>query len=482
VGLVVEPGAVRDLAPVDRVGRVDRPHGGREAVRRASRFGVNPTTSVKRCARYVRLTPAVALSSPIARAADRMEVEHHRCRLEAPGEAGCLVGGRLSSLSLRWEDGVMKEEVPARGLQLRSLVTEDLTVEVSLVEVAVPSPGPDEVLVRVEAAPINPSDLAVLFAGADIAAAEVSGTPDRPVVTAPLSADAARAAEARVGQSMPVGNEGAGTVVAAGGSDAAQALLGSVVAVYGGAMYAQYRCVDAAACLALPAGAPAAAGAASFVNPMTVLGMVETMRAEGHTALVHTAAASTLGQMLLRYCREEGVPLVCIVRSREHVELLRGAGAEHVCDSSAESFEEDLTRACAATDATLAFDAIGGGRLAGRILACMEAAITAGAAFARYGSATHKQAYLYGHLDPGPTEIDRSFGMAWGVGGWVLPNFLARAEPEQVARMRSRVADGLSTTFATRFTAEVTLAGAFELDAIRVYGRPATGTKYLITP
>jgi NADPH:quinone reductase len=411
-----------------------------------------------------------------------MEVEHHRCRLEAPGEAGCLVGGRLSSLSLRWEDGAMKEEIPARGLQLRSLVTEDLTVEVSLVEVAVPSPGPDEVLVRVEAAPINPSDLAVLFAGADIAAAEVSGTPDRPVVTAPLSADAARAAEARVGQSMPVGNEGAGTVVAAGGSDAAQALLGSVVAVYGGAMYAQYRCVDAAACLALPAGAPAAAGAASFVNPMTVLGMVETMRAEGHTALVHTAAASTLGQMLLRYCREEGVPLVCIVRSREHVELLRGAGAEHVCDSSAESFEEDLTRACAATDATLAFDAIGGGRLAGRILACMEAAITAGAAFARYGSATHKQAYLYGHLDPGPTEIDRSFGMAWGVGGWVLPNFLARAEPEQVARMRSRVADGLSTTFATRFTAEVTLAGALELDAIRVYGRPATGTKYLITP
>src|SRR4051794_9555672 len=205
------------------------------------------------------------------------------------------------------------EGIPARGLQLRSLVTAHQTVEVSLVESDVPSPGPDEVLVRVEAAPINPSDLAVLFAGADIAAAEVSGTPDRPVVTAPLSADSAHAAEARVGQSMPVGNEGAGTVVAAGRSDAAQPLLGSVVAVYGGAMYAQYRCVDAAACLALPPGAPAAAGAASFVNPMTVLGMVETMRAEGHTALVHTAAASTLGQMLLRYCREEGVPLVCIV-------------------------------------------------------------------------------------------------------------------------------------------------------------------------
>jgi len=374
------------------------------------------------------------------------------------------------------------EGIPARGLQLRSLVTEHQTVEVSLVEADVPSPGPNEVLVRVEAAPINPSDLGVLFAGADIAAVEVSGTPDRPVVTAPLSEGAARAAEARVGESLPVGNEGAGTVVAAGGAEAAQALLGGRVALYGGAMYAQYRCVNADACLALPPGASAAAGAASFVNPMTVLGMVETMRAEGHTALVHTAAASTLGQMLLRYCREEGVPLVCIVRSPEHVELLRGAGAEHVCDSSAESFEEDLKRACAATGATLAFDAIGGGRLAGRILACMEAAIAAGSAFARYGSATHKQAYLYGHLDRGPTEIDRSFGMAWGVGGWVLPNFLARAQPDQVARIRSRVAEGLSTTFATRFTAEVTLAGALTRDAISVYGRPATGIKYLITP
>lgn len=374
------------------------------------------------------------------------------------------------------------QEIPARGLQLRSLVTEHQTVEVSLVEVGVPSPGPDEVLVRVEAAAINPSDLGVLFAGADIAVAEVSGTPDRPVVTAPLSEGAARAAEARVGHSMPVGNEGAGTVVSAGGSDGAQALLGRRVALYGGAMYAHYRCVNADACLALPPGASPAAGAASFVNPMTVLGMVETMRAEGHTALVHTAAASTVGQMLLRYCREEGVPLVCIVRSREQVELLRGAGAEHVCDSSAGSFEEDLTRACAATGATLAFDAIGGGRLAGRILACMEAAITAGSPFARYGSATHKQAYLYGQLDRGPTEIDRSFGMAWGVGGWVLPNFLARAPADQVARMRRRVAEGLSTTFATRFTAEVTLGGALTRDAISVYGRPATGIKYLITP
>jgi hypothetical protein len=240
------------------------------------------------------------------------------------------------------------------------------------------------------------------------------------VVTAPLSAAAARAATARVGRSLPAGNEGAGTVVAAGASDTARALPGKVVAVAGGSMYAQYRCVDAAACLELPDGAWAADGAASFVNPMTALGMVETMRMEGHTALVHTAAASNLGQMLSRLCLEEQVPLVNIVRSPAQAELLRAEGATWVCDSTSPVFTRDLTEALTATKATLAFDAVGGGPLASRILACMEAAISAGAEFSRYGSSVHKQVYIYGSLDRGPTEFTRSFGMAWGVGGWLL--------------------------------------------------------------
>jgi NADPH:quinone reductase len=376
----------------------------------------------------------------------------------------------------------VSDQVPARALQLRSLVTESQTVELSLQDVDIPAPGPGQVVVRVEAAPINPSDLGLMFAGADLTRATAGGTPGRPVVTAPLPAAAARAATARVGRSLPAGNEGAGTVVAAGASDTARALLGTVVAAVGGAMYAKYRCVDAAACLELPDGARAADGAASFVNPMTALGMVETMRMEGHTALVHTAAASNLGQMLNRLCLEEQVPLVNIVRSPAQAEFLRAAGAAWVCDSTSPTFTRDLTEALTATKATLAFDAVGGGSLASRILACMEAAISAGAEFSRYGSSVHKQVYIYGGLDRGPTEFTRSFGMAWGVGGWLLTPFLQRAGSKKVAGMRRRVAAGLTTTFASRFTDQVSLAGALRLDAIAVYGRHATGKKYLITP
>ena len=376
----------------------------------------------------------------------------------------------------------MSDQVPGQALQLRTLVTTSQTVELSLAEVRVPAPEPHEVVVRVEAAPINPSDLGMLFAGADLSRVSASGTPGRPVVTAPLPAGAARAAAARAGQSLPAGNEGAGTVVAAGSSDAARALLGKVVAASGGAMYTQYRCVAAAACLELPAGARAADGAAAFVNPLTALGMVETMRMEGHTALVHTAAASNLGQMLSRLCIEEQIPLVSIVRSAAQADLLRSAGATWVCDSTAGTFTDDLTEALAATKATIAFDAIGGGQLASRILTCMEAAISAGAEFSRYGSAVHKQVYIYGNLDRGPTELARSYGLAWGVGGWLLTPFLGKVGPEKVAALRQRVAAGLMTTFASRYTGEVSLAGALGLDAIAVYGRHATGQKYLITP
>jgi NADPH:quinone reductase len=377
----------------------------------------------------------------------------------------------------------MPAEIPATALQLRSLVSADRTVRLFLEPVEVPEPGPNEVLVRVEASPINPSDLGLLLAGADVTAAVSTGPADRPVVTVALPDAAMRALQQRVGVPMPVGNEGAGTVVAAGSSPAAQALLGKLVAAAGGAMYAQYRCVDVSLCLELPEGTAAVDGASSFVNPMTVLGMVETMRLEGHTALVHTAAASNLGQMLNRLCVQEQIPLVNIVRRSEHEELLRSAGASYVCNSASPAFMEELIAAVTATSATLAFDAIGGGKLASQILTCMEVAASAEAAhYSRYGSNMHKQVYIYGALDRGPTELTRNFGFAWGVGGWLLTPFLQKIGLEGLQRFRTRVAEGLTTTFASSYTDQVSLAGALQLDAIAAYARMATGSKYLIIP
>ncbi|OBB11991.1 NADH oxidase [Mycolicibacterium setense] len=378
----------------------------------------------------------------------------------------------------------MTEALPETALELRSLVTEDGTLELSLHEVAVPTPAQDEVVVRIEASPINPSDLGLLIPSAtDMSAATVAGTPDRPVVTAPLKEGALSGLSARVGDSLPVGNEGAGTVVAAGESPSAQALLGKTVGIAGGAMYSQYRVVNAAACLVLPEGATAKDGASSFVNPLTALGMVETMRREGHSALVHTAAASNLGQMLVKICLADEVPLVNIVRKDEQEALLRGLGAVHVCNSSAPSFEADLFEALKATSATLAFDATGGGTLASQILNGMERAANATAArYSRYGSAVHKQVYIYGSLDTGPTVLTRNFGMAWGVGGWLLTPFLAGAGPETIARLRARVAAELTTTFASGYTQEVSLPGMLKPEAFNGYLQKATGEKYLVTP
>jgi NADPH2:quinone reductase len=377
----------------------------------------------------------------------------------------------------------MSTELPGQALELRSLVKEDQTVQAYLELVEVPRPGPDEVLIRVEATPINPSDLGLLFAGADVAAAVAAGTPERPVISIALTAPAMRAAAGRVGIALPAGNEGAGTVVAAGASAAAQRLLGRTVAVAGGGMYAQYRCVNAELCLELPDGTSALEGASPYVNPMTVLGMVETMRLEQHTALVHTAAASNLGQMLISLCQEEHIPLVNIVRRSEQEELLRSKGAEFVCDSASPKFMTELIQALRATSATLAFDAIGGGTLASQILTAMEAAAsTSAAGYSRYGSSVHKQVYIYGGLDRSPTELTRGFGMAWGIGGWLLPIFLQRIGPEGAERMRRRVVAGLKTTFASSYTDQVSLAGALSLEAVAVYGRQATGMKYLIRP
>lgn len=378
----------------------------------------------------------------------------------------------------------MTEALPKTALEFRSLVTDNGTLELSLHEVAVSTPAQDEVVVRVEASPINPSDLGLLIPStADMSAATVTGTPDRPIVTAPLRDGALAGLAARVGISLPVGNEGAGTVVAAGESAQAQALLGKTVGIAGGAMYAQYRVVKAEACLVLPEGASAKEGASSFVNPLTALGMLETMRREGHSALVHTAAASNLGQMLVKACLADGVPLVNIVRKAEQEDILRGLGAVHVCNSSSPSFETDLVEAFKATSATLAFDATGGGTLASQILNGMERAANATAAqYSRYGSSVHKQVYIYGSLDTGPTVLTRNFGMAWGVGGWLLTPFLAGAGPETIARLRARVAAELTTTFASTYTQEVSLAGMLQPEAFNSYLQKATGEKYLVTP
>ncbi len=379
----------------------------------------------------------------------------------------------------------MTAELPAEALELRSLVTSGGTLELSLHDVAVPTPGDNEVLVRIEASPINPSDLGLLVASADMSTAIVAGTPERPVVTAPIPEAALGALKARLDQSLPVGNEGAGTVVAAGSSEAAQGLLGKTVAVAGGAMYSQYRAVDASACLVLPAGATARDGASSFVNPMTALGMTETLRREGHSALVHTAAASNLGQMLVKLCQHDGIPLVNIVRKPEQEALLRGLGATYVLNSTSPSFEPDLVQALKATSATLAFDATGGGTLASQILNGMEQAASASASageYSRYGSTVHKQVYIYGALDTGPTVLTRGFGMAWGIGGWLLTWFLAGAGSETFGRLRARVADELTTTFASNYTREVSLAGMLEPDAFNEYVKRATGEKFLVTP
>ncbi len=377
----------------------------------------------------------------------------------------------------------MTATIPKTALQLRSLVKPTGELELSLASVDIPTPADNEVVIRIEASPINPSDIGLLFGAADMSTASVSQGEHGPVVTASVPEKGMKAMAARVGMSMPVGNEGAGVVVAAGASDAAQKLMGKTVAALGGAMYSQYRCVPVEQCLVLPDGATPAEGASSFVNPLTALGMVETMRREGHKALVHTAAASNLGQMLNRICQKDGVSLVNIVRSQEQADLLKKAGAKYVVDSTADNFMEALTDALAETGATIAFDAIGGGRLAGQILSCMEAAANrSGGEYSRYGSTTFKQVYIYGGLDTRPTELVRDFGMTWSMGGWLLFPFLQKIEPARVQQLKQRVADELKTTFASHYTKEVSLAEALQPEALAAYGKRATGTKYLINP
>ena len=375
--------------------------------------------------------------------------------------------------------------LPATYKQMFSTVSEDGRLTMALRDKPMPKPAADEVIIRIEAAPINPSDHAVMFGWATMDEATSSGEGANRVLTAPVSLYGMDAMKARIGQDLPVGNEGAGTVIAAGDSEYAQSLIGKVVAVIGGAsMYAEYRCAPVANCLPLSPDCTPKDGASSLINPLTALGFLETMRLEGHTAIVHTAAASNLGQMLNKICQTDGVDIVNIVRRPEQVEILERLGAKYIVNSSSDNFVDELTDAIHETGATLGFDATGGGNLASHILSAMETAINREPrAYTIYGSAKHKQVYLYGGLDLSPTTLTHlSYGMAWGVGRWLLLNFLAKASPEVAKRMQSRVIKELKTTFASHYTDEISLADALDHEIVARYNAKKTGSKFLICP
>jgi NADPH:quinone reductase-like Zn-dependent oxidoreductase len=377
----------------------------------------------------------------------------------------------------------MANALPEKSLQIRTLVTPEGKLELSLAEAPIKTPGPDQVLVQVAGTPINPSDLGLLVGGADMSTAVQGGTKDNPTVTANVPEAGLRAMKARLGQSLGVGNEGAGIVVAAGDSPAAQALLGKMVTCLGGDMYQQYRTLHVSQCIALPDGTTAEQGASCYVNPLTALSFVETMRATGHSSLVHTAAASNLGQMLNKICLKDGVPLVNIVRKEEQAEILRGIGAKHIVNSSSPTFFEDLIAALMETGATLGFDAIGGGPLAGQLLVAMEAAASRKMTeYSRYGSGKETQVYIYGRLDMSPTLVPPGVGFAWNLSGYLLTPFLQKAAPEVRERMYKRVIDELNTTFASHYTKTISLAEALDLETLHAYNAKATGEKYLIDP
>jgi len=356
------------------------------------------------------------------------------------------------------------------------------------------------VVVRVEAAPINPSDLGLLFGPADVTTirqvipSELIEEPWNGIAaeSQPGTGRSLRASvpehllnmiKARIGKPVPCGNEGSGIVVQAGKAPEAQALLGKCVGVVGGRMYSTYRKVKAAACLVFPDGVAPRECASWFVNPLTALGFVETMKKEGHKALVHTAAASNLGQMLNKICLLDGVDVVNIVRKTEQVAILMNLGAKYIVNSSSPTFIADLTNALLETGATLGFDATGGGKMADAMLTCMEAAAQRSSkGYSVYGSGVHKQVYIYGGLDRGVTVLKRNYGMAWGLGGWLLTPFLQNAGRETQNRMRARVAEEITTTFSSSYTCEVSLQEALDVANVQEYIKQATGTKYLINP
>ena len=372
-----------------------------------------------------------------------------------------------------------------KSKEIRSEITSEGKLNLSIVTSDVPTPGDDDVLIKVEASPINPSDLGLLISfAADLDSISSQGSGDDTVTTMGIHPGLMQSMKPRIDKSMKVGNEGGGVVVDAGKN--AKNLIGKTVGVAGGAMYSQYRCLPAMSCLVMNEGTTSAEAASSFVNPLTALGFTETMKLENHSALVHTAAASNLGQMLVKICLADDIPLVNIVRKEEHVELLKNLGAKYICNTSDENFMKNLIDCLVETGATLGFDATGGGnegKLAGQILSAMEVAANKNATeYSRYGSDTYKQVYIYGGLDPTPTVLNRSFGLSWGLGGWLLTPFIGRVGMEKFQEMRDRVAKEIKTTFASSYTKEVSLEEMLEPDAIKTYAKQATGTKYLVTP
>lgn len=370
---------------------------------------------------------------------------------------------------------------PATTQRLVSRVREDAVLELSIESIDLPPCEDDEVLIQVEASPLNPSDQAVMFAFADLSTARQSGSDDAPILEADIPERAMHALKARINKAMPIGNEGSGTVIAAGRKG--EQLIGKTVATMAGGMYARHRKAKVSDCLPVPAGVSARQAASSVVNPMTALCMTEVLRRDEHRALIHTAAASNLGQMLNRICMADGIALVNIVRKPEQAEILRDLGAVHICNSTDDAFMTDLADAVAETDATLCFDATGGGELASKVLTAMEMALSRDSKhYSVYGSTRLKQVYQYGFLDRLPTVLHHTYGMAWAVGGFLLPNYLAKLGQEDTMRLFGRVMSELTTTFASHYSAEVSLAGALQLDAVQTYSRQATGQKYLVTP
>ncbi|WP_417610836.1 NADH oxidase [Parasphingorhabdus sp.] len=367
--------------------------------------------------------------------------------------------------------------------QLFTTVTEDGKSILSIEPYEVPELKEHEVVVRMEAVPINPSDLGLLTAAANMDTVCSETVDGHPALVADVDAAMQPFFKGRAGKKLAAGNEGAGTVVAAGSSDAAQALMGKVVTIVGGEMYRTHRVMPAAMCVPLPDGAPAREGASLFVNPMTAQGFVNTMRDEGHEALVHTAAASNLGQMLAKLCLKEGIDLVAIVRSDEQKKILTDIGLTHVIDSSKDDFMEKLIAALAETGATLGFDAIGGGKMASYILTAMEkAAAVRGAEFSVYGSTTNKQVYIYGRLDTGETILGGGLGLYWGVGGWLLTPHLEKVGKERMMEMRMYTVEERNGIFNSDYSSEISLMDMIDPEIAKGYEKKATGEKVLVNP